>query len=262
VREAIKSLPILKQLRKIKYDRKFENNQYNNLFRGIYDSYKEASRNLPLTKQSGYDNKESASLYKNWMGAARLSDYPVLYWLARIINSDTQRLYDLGGHIGFLYYSYSRYIDFHKNFEWYVYDVPAVLEEGKNIAAQEKKSQLHFTSSHDPIKEADILLASGSLQYIKENLTDIIADKSPNKLHHVIVNMTPMHPDREFFTINSIGTAFCPYKISLKSGFVEKMEKAGWRLVDEWINSEKSCLIPFTDLSENINYYGFYFTKP
>lgn len=260
MREKIKSLPVLLQLRKLKYKRKFENNKHENLFHGIYNYFDDASLHTPKTRPLGYDNKESASFYKQWMTTIRLSDYPVLYWLSRLV-SQTHRLYDLGGHIGFLNYSYQKYLDLPDDYEWYVYDVPAVVEEGKTIAKQNNNNQLHFTTSHTPLSDANILLASGSLQYIKEDLPNILNSINIKNLSQIIINMTPMHPDKEFFTINSIGTAFCPYKIMHKESFLAVMKQSGWDLVDEWENSEKSCYIPFTDLPKKIKYFGFYFKK-
>ena len=260
MRDLIKSLPIILQLRKLKYDRKFKNNRYANLFRGVYDSFEQAASHIPQTFSQGYDNKASAAMYKQWMGTIRLSDYPVLFWLDKVIDR-CHCLYDLGGHIGFLFYSYAKLINFHPGFIWRVYDVPAVVAEGKTVAIQEKRDNIFFTSDHESMADADILLASGSLQYIEQDLVDILKASPSSQLRHLFVNMTPMHPEKEFFTVNSIGTSFCPYKISSKQIFLDSMQKANWRLVDEWINAEKSCPIPFQEISSQIHYYGFYFTK-
>jgi len=260
VREMIKTLPLVRLLRKLKYHRKFKNNRYANLFHGVYDSFQKASSHIPASFTQGYDNKASASMYKQWMNTIRLSDYPVLFWLDKVIGR-CHCLYDLGGHIGFLYYSYAKLINFHPGFIWRVYDVPAVVDEGKLVAAQEKRDNIFFTSDHKSMSDADILLASGSLQYIEQDLADILNTSPSNQLQHIFVNMTPMHPDQEFFTVNSIGTSYCPYKISSRQKFLESMQKLNWKLVDEWVNSEKSCPIPFHNISKQITYYGFYFTK-
>lgn len=62
IKKIIKSLPFVRYLREKKYDQKFERNRHDNLFRGVFNSYSEASANLPQSQQIGYDNKDSATM--------------------------------------------------------------------------------------------------------------------------------------------------------------------------------------------------------
>jgi putative methyltransferase (TIGR04325 family) len=143
-------MPVLKHY----YNRKFINNQDDNLFRGIYSSFPEAEQHIPGTRPAGYDNADSAKMYKNWIGQIREHDYPVIYWLDKI-KTEIDSLFDYGGHIGFLYYGYIRYLNFSEQFKWWVYDVPAVVNEGRKIAQQQGKTQLHFCDDVNPAGKVD-----------------------------------------------------------------------------------------------------------
>ena len=125
------------------------------------------------------------------------------------------------------------------------------------MAVNEKVDQLRFFSELSIPRECDVFLASGSLQYIEEKIPDIL-----KKLHrrpkHIIINMTPLHENRQIITVNNMGVAYCPYKIAHKSEFIQDLEAEGWHIKDSWENTGKKCNIPFQDDCEGIKYYGFY----
>jgi putative methyltransferase (TIGR04325 family) len=61
---------------------------------------------------------------------------------------------------------------------------------------------------------------------------------------HLILNTTPLHPEESFFTLNSIGTAFCPYRVQHESALFAALEAMGYRCADRWVNPGKTMHIP------------------
>jgi len=54
-----------------------------------------------------------------------------------------------------------------------------------------------------------------------------------------------MHAKRNYFTSNSVGTAFRRYRVQLAETFVHSVSEFGYRLRDEWRNVGKRMGIPF-----------------
>jgi putative methyltransferase (TIGR04325 family) len=189
-------------------------------------------------------------------------DYPVLLWLQRLFEDEkASRVFDVGGHVGLAYYSYRRYIRYPADLRWTVYDVPAVVAEGIQRASQnDADHQLAFTESFLDGSGSDILLASGSLQYIPAQLGEML-DKLASPPKHVLVNQLPVHPESSYFTLNSIGTAFCPYHIFAERPFLEEVRRAGYELMDRWDNPGKRCDIPYPRGYSIEGYAGFYFRR-
>jgi putative methyltransferase (TIGR04325 family) len=77
---------------------------------------------------------------------------------------------------------------------------------------------------------------------------------------HVIVNKLPLYDGEPFVTVQSAGTAFHPYQISNRREFVSGMTTLGYRSVDDWMNAEQACRIPFTRDRDIDAYSGYYFT--
>jgi putative methyltransferase (TIGR04325 family) len=80
-----------------------------------------------------------------------------------------------------------------------------------------------------------------------------------HKPRRLVINATPLHRNRSFFTLNSIGTAFCPYRILSEAEFVRAAELAGYRLRDRWIDTAKQVRLPFESGYDVDHYSGFCF---
>ncbi|MDY0007844.1 MAG: methyltransferase, TIGR04325 family [Spongiibacteraceae bacterium] len=259
-----RSLPVIRQYRKRKYDRRFLNNRFvnnrsDNLFRGVYPNFAAARQALPDVAPAGYDNPASAGMYRQWLDTLRVEDYPVLFWLSQIktrINS----LVDFGGHIGFLYYSARRFINASDSFIWQAMDVPAVIAAGRALAKERGADELTFIDSRETVPACDVFIASGSLQYIEPTLADLLRNAATLP-RHVLVNMTPLHDQRGFFTVNSIGTAYCVYGIQQKPLFFATLESLAYQRVAAWTNPGKQCHIPFHPEAGPVVYHGGYWTR-
>jgi len=252
----VKALPFVKEIFLSIYERKFSKANNGNLFRGVYGTFDEALKSAPSTKPLGYDHEAPASMYLDRLIKLHSTDYPILFWLKDIVK-ETKSLTDFGGHIGVGYYCYKDILGITDDFQWVNYDVSAVTEEGRELAINRGVKNITFTSNFSGIENIETLMASGSLQYLKENIWETVA-KHSNKPKHILINMLPIHDGHEFFTLQNIGTAFCPYRIYNRNNLIHNFENLGYQLIDYWTNPEKSCYIPLKPNHSQYGYHGMY----
>ncbi len=257
--QTIKELPIVLNVRKQVFEKKFATHKNVNYFRGVFENFEEAYRSSPPTKHQGYDNLDSARLYKERIERIYSTDYPVLFWMKHFQNQ-YKTVFDFGGHVGIHFYSYSKVLDY-KNIEsWTVCDVESVIKEGKKIKDEKNATKLRFANDISSSDGHDLFLASGSLQYLEWELHDTLKEmrKPPEFL---IINMLPLHPEFKTITLQSIGTSFCPYYIRKESEFIHGIQSVGYKLIDSWNNEEKKCNIAF-EADRSLTFYrGMIFQK-
>ncbi len=257
--KTLENLSLVRMMRRKKYDKDFKDNRDNNLFRGLYPSFAAAEAALPGGDRRGYDQPEAAAMYRGMLGSIRDHDYPVLYWLSRI-TTPLRSVFDYGGHIGLLYYAMHEHLTLSADFRWVVKDVPAVNASGRSMASVKKAKHLEFADDIEAASACQVFLASGSLQYVEANLTQLL-DGLTTCPRHLILNLTPLDMHGGFFTVNSIGTAFCPYKVSSYQEFLSSLEQRGWEVIDTWKNPGKFCHVPFQTSHPDTEYYGFYLRR-
>lgn len=238
--------------------RQFVENHNQNLFLGVYPSFAAAEQAAPKTKPLGYDNPDSALMYRDRLRRLYPTDYPVLFWLQRLLSEGVRDLFELGGHIGVSYYAYQSVLTYPDGLRWTICDVPAVMQRGQAYARHhDTVGRLRFDGDMARAERADVLLAMGVLQYLPESLGERLAALR-RRPPHLLVNLTPLHPQHSYFTLQSIGTAFCPYRIDRESAFLDSLAALGYRVVDAWINPDKSCIIPFHPEHSLHHYHGYY----
>lgn len=257
IKFSLESKPV-KSIRRKAYDKKFENNQYLNLFKGVFSTFEEAQKaTINQAKPASYDNQDSASMYKDFATKLFPQDYPNLFWIQKNLDH-VKSLYDFGGHIGIKYYSYNSKINLPAGFNWFVHDLPAVMTEGRRFA-QEKgvQEQLRFSETLLDVANVDFFMALGSLQYVDIDFNAILGpiEKKPK---YILVT-TPTSKKKTYYTINSIGTAQCPYIIRNEDELVSSIIKFGYQLKDRWDIPNKRCEIPFNEEYSLDSYSGYYF---
>lgn len=255
VQQRITSLPIIRQYRESKYRRRFEREGTHNLFYGAYDSFGEALKDVPDNRGLGYDNTDAATMYEDHLERTWPEHYPVLFWLSRAW-STYRRVLDFGGHRGSLFYSSRRLLG--KGPDWIVYDVPAVVKEGRRRATG--ADGLTFESDFSSIPPVDVVVAAGSLQYVEDSAEEWLT-RIGGEPRHIIVSTTPFHPKREFVTLSNIGTAYCPYKVRREGEFFEALRNLGYRSVEEWHHPGKLCDVPFHIMPREVTYRGGIFER-
>lgn len=242
-------LPIRKKI----YEKRFANHENVNYFRGVFESFSEAAASAPRTKPSGYDNSDAAKMYKERIHKPYSTDYPVLFWMEKFKNEFTT-IFDFGGHIGVHYYSYPKVLELSRLSKWTVCDVESVCKEGEKFAQDNDAGRkLNFVTDIVHCEGYDLFIANGSLQYLEWELHSKLKEIS-DKPKFLIINMTPLHPTAKTITLNSIGTAFCPYHLRKEVDFFNGLSNAGYEIIDIWNNEEKACSIAF-ESERSINYY-------
>jgi putative methyltransferase (TIGR04325 family) len=229
---------------------------YERMFRGLYPDFASAAAAAPAGKQVGYNGDATTTRRAHEWQYIFPSDYPILFWLSRLIPGATL-LFDLGGDVGSRYLVFRKHLTYPDNFTWLVNDIPSIVALGRTIAQEEAASHLQFTTDYARLAEADILLASGVLQILEDWNGFLRRSRSPPR--HILINRTPVGDEPEAITLSATGVSFAPYRIFNRSSFIAALINLGYRLVDEWRTPEMGCIIPDHAPYSLDAFTGFYF---
>jgi putative methyltransferase (TIGR04325 family) len=224
---------------------------------GIYKTFDEAASRIPMTRRVGYDHPEAASLYADSCNSLRPSDYSVLFYLNPLL-PEIRKLFDYGGNLGRSYFPFRRVLKLLPEFQWVVCDVPAVAELGRKLAAERGEGQIAFTSEFNELSGCDVLLTSGTLQYVKEPLAVLITGV-PSKPRHIFVNRTAIWDRETYVTLEDLGTIVSPYVVRNEKEFVDSILKLGYELLDSWECPESFCHVRHHPARTLSHYRGYYF---
>ncbi|MCW7536883.1 TIGR04325 family methyltransferase [Aquabacterium sp. A7-Y] len=250
------AVPGIRHARQVAYRRRFLQNENRNLFLGVYPSFEEAARRAPPVRPLGYDNPHSARMYAPCVYSY---DYAAMFWLDRSFAEGLRSVFDLGGHVGIKYHAFRPHMAYPQDLRWTVCDVPAVVERGRQIAAaQGHNPQLRFTTDFSEASGTDVLFASGSLQYLPQTLGQLLGQLAALP-RRIILNITAVHPTRSYITLNSIGTAFCPYRVVAREELLADFKAHGYLQHDAWENAGKTLVLPFVKGLDLESYSGFCF---
>jgi putative methyltransferase (TIGR04325 family) len=184
------------------------------------------------------------------------SDYPILFWLSRLLPT-TRLVFELGGSVGVGYYAYRRYLPFPPDLQWVICELPEAVRVGDEIARERKDPRLFFTEQREVAGDPDIYATFGALQYIEEPFSQIIAAMRKRPAH-LLINRVPMTEGEPFITLQNNGCWFSPYKVDQKSAFVKSVEALGYELVEKWeMTRPNSFLLKLDDGVPT--YHGMYF---
>ena len=238
------AVPLIRKWHRFEYEQHFLRvAEWGRLFSGVYPSFAAANAAIPAGHNNSYDNPASAT-FLGYKSSIRSSDYPVLFWLAKLLPHHP-RVFDFGGYLGISYYSFQKLLEYPQNLEWTIYDVPAVVSAGAKLAEEkDTHRQLSFTTSLERAQEFPIFLSFGSLQFPESTFAEIFA-KLPTRPAHVLINKLPLTEHKTFYTLHSMGPALSPYRISNEEEFLQSAYDLGYELVDSWDNPEFGCYIPF-----------------
>jgi putative methyltransferase (TIGR04325 family) len=226
-------------------------------FRGAFATYEEALAAVRPGLLAGYDNDAIADIAFENMCRIELWDWPVLYWLNRLI-PDADYLLDAGGHQGTKFRAFRNHLDLTGRLRWVIYDVPAIVRAGRERAAREGLVGLTFIDSLDDAPAADVFLASGLLQYLDIPLEDLMR-RLPALPRHLLLNKVATREGPTVVTLEHFKRAEVPYRIRDRREFVSSLGALGYDVVDEWQIPELSRQIvthPHLGLSASFGYYA------
>jgi putative methyltransferase (TIGR04325 family) len=254
--DALAGWPLVRDIIDRQARRAFMANRDQNLFFGVHDNWEQALAAARSFGTEGYDNSASATLY-NWRTRMDPHDYPSLYWLHRSMHEGMRSVFDVGGAIGIKFMAFREALSKWADLAWLVQDVPAMVTLGREQAQQRgDAAQLRFTDRFDDGEGSDVLFASGVLQYLPETLGELLKHyaRLPRR---IVINTCAIHAQREFFTVNSLGTAFCAYRIQTQASLVRGLTALGYRLRESWTNPDKPMMIPGRPELSLRHYSGF-----
>lgn len=194
------------------------------------------------------------------MRLVRTSDYAVIYWLEKMLFPNV-RIFDWGGNLGHSYYVYRSYVTFPPDLTWTICEVPEIVQAGRRLAKEAADAPgLDFTAKPDDCDGYDVLLFNGSLQYMPISLEPFLA-RLGAKPKHIFINRVPVHETKNYFTLQDIGPAVCPYQIFAEAELIGMLERQGYTLKDRWPCEGKAVHIPFRPNATVDEYSGYYFTR-
>ncbi|MBV9103848.1 MAG: methyltransferase, TIGR04325 family [Candidatus Eremiobacteraeota bacterium] len=253
-------IPLLRHVASHAYGRYFDRAGGRvRMFHGIYPDFPNARAHVPPRRLVGYDNEPSASrVLDEWLQIWPY-DYPVLYWLTRLL-PECRSVFDWGGNVGLKYFSYRRYLEIPPTTAWWVSDVPAVVRLGRAVASREGNPRsLQFTTGLEALETADLLFASGSIQFIENPFAALAAHRDLPR--HAIFSKVPVTDRPAAVTLHNMGSAVCPYHLFNRETLLRNLEGLGYRLVDAWTSPDCSCEIPFHADYTIPAYSGLYFRR-
>lgn len=251
-------LPPLRAWHRFEYEQHFARETPKaRMFAGVYDSFEAAENAIAAGTRRGHDHPEVADRHTSEINRIWPSDYPVIYWLSVLLKANGT-VFDLGGNVGISFFSFKKYLTYPDGLTWRICEVAATVRRGRELAEQKNAQGLYFTTEVEEASGADVLLASGSIQFLEVPLWSSLS-RLPLKPLHILINRTPLNNGPSFATLHNFGPASCVYRIYDRSAFVAAFNALGYSLIDSWETPEFSCVIPFHPDHTIKAYSGMYF---
>jgi putative methyltransferase (TIGR04325 family) len=254
----LREAPPIEALRRRKYERAYFEAGRGRFF-GEFARYDEAKARVPLNKDS-YFHTANTSVYES-LAVLDHYDYPSLFWIGDSLRSGARSVVDLGGGVGTKYLAFRKVLEFAQDVDWLVIDVPGAVAVGRLLASERGTPNVpRFSDQWQDADGVDILFVSGCLQYLPLTLAQMLATytRPPGR---IIVNTTPLHATRSYFTIDRVGPSYLPYRVQARDEFVTSVVSAGYRVVDQWLNFGKSLHVPFERGLDIEHYSGLCFDR-
>lgn len=227
---------------------------------GVYPTFAEGWAAARKTSLAGHEDPNEVKIHLRLAEELRPSDYAALYWISRI-QPRSLKLFDYGGSVGNLYYSYSPYLREMASVDWTVFEIPNVVEGGREIAAERKAVRLRFVDSVDSFRAEQILLVSGAFHYWEQDIPAFVRHFGEVP-QDIIINRSPVHEKQtSFITVQGTASAAFPCKVWNAGELVSGFAASGYQLIDRWRAWELSVHRPFFPAFSVPHYSGFYFSK-
>ncbi|HEY5961328.1 MAG TPA: methyltransferase, TIGR04325 family [Polyangiaceae bacterium] len=225
---------------------------------GVFNDFEAAEasarRHLPV----GYDAADTGSWYRDMMERVQHDEYPMLYWFEKTLPT-SRTVVEIGGHVGVAFYSFATRVKFPADLKWTIVDVPTVTRAGEDLALQRGETRLQFCNEFSAmLAPMDLLMASGSLQYVPGPLLPSRLLAMQQRPTHIIIHKTPVIAQpKGYVTLQNISAAWCPYRIFGFGELIEPLLDLGYELVDSWAK-ERVINIPRRPDLRVTHYSGYY----
>jgi putative methyltransferase (TIGR04325 family) len=228
-------------------------------YRRTFSSFSEAQTTAQRFSDWGHAHPEEMEFHRSLAGSLRESDYPVLFYL-RPCASRIRRVFDLGGSVGNIFYSYDHFLGFSPELRWVVFDLAENRKSCHELAEHYQEERIEFTTNLERADGADVFLASGSMHYFDRPIYELLSTQNqPPRM--VFVNRSPLSRGEDLITVQDNGSYLVPCKIYGRARLVEGMEALGYKLRAEWPAHERSIRVPlYPDVVEP-HYAGLYFER-
>lgn len=192
----------------------------------------------------GYDQPGAAQHGRATYEQMHSFDYPALLAIAGAVQDGCRHIVDLGGHLGAKYRAYSRLWRFPDDLRWTVCETPGIVAAAHDLLPEERPAALSFTTDRSCIATADLLFASGVLQYLEQPLPALLREL-PAAPRRLVLNKVPLSDGPETWTIQRAGAALVPYHVMNRQSLMAALSSLGYRLTDSWTVVEYAARIPF-----------------
>mgnify|MGYP002620894747 CR=1 FL=1 len=202
---------------------------------GAYPDVATALAKVPRGALGGYDHDEVVSVKRDKMAEIQEWDYPVIYWLGRILgeHEGPLRLLDAGGHVGTKFIAFRRLLDLSR-VDWAVHDLAPMVRAGRTMASELGLGpNLSFVTSVPEAGPRDLLLCSGLLQYLDRPLAQLVAEM-PSPPRHIVINKVALREGATVVTLQKAGPCYLPYQIRNRAEFERELDALGYTLLDRW----------------------------
>lgn len=221
--------------------------------RRVYASPAEAAEACRRAGYVGHELPELRQIHLDW--PQMISDYPVQLRLATIAG---RRLFDFGGSVGNVHYAYGKRVAAVARWEWTVYDLPELVEAGRELARERGNTALRFTTELSAGRDCDLALFSGSLHYWEGSIAELF-DRIGSLPPHVLINRSPMRDRGDDLNVIQSGHAAFPCRLRSRERLEAAFAALGYELVDHWTEPELAYRLTLLPDYSASGYHGFYF---
>lgn len=199
-------------------------------YRRSFPTLGEAMRAVKPFEKGGHENPANVAWHLD--RAPGPTDYAAFYYL-RDRMPYVQRIFDLGGNVGNLYYCYKDYLPLRDDVIWTVYDLPENVSRGRTLAGERNAKHLEFADDFREADGVDLFIASGSLHYFDQPLPELLQGLA-RRPKYVLINRTPLTDGEDFAVIQDVGHIRVACMLYNRSKLIADFKRLGYAVHGEW----------------------------
>jgi putative methyltransferase (TIGR04325 family) len=238
---SLKRLPLIRNWLHRRAIRRYFSSQGIGYHSGHFDGFAQARAWLPPSPEFSHDKFTDEYVHER---SRRIwsFDYPVLFWLRQAFEQGSSTVLDIGGSIGNQFYAYGRYLAYPAGLQWRVHELPAFIQEGRDLARTRGADALHFASDWPADwLGSDIWIAAGVLEFMETDSVTSLLARAGRQPRHLLLNKLPLSEGAAFVSTQNIGFgSYVPHHVFNRQAFIAAIEAHGYELVDAWEVPERN----------------------